>query len=179
MKSLLLLALGASLFTAGPKDGPTTRKPTTRPAKALAAALGRCSGNEYCRSCRNCSACGHCAGGGGTCGVCASYSVPVRTYRPPARTRSTSKRSSSGSSTTTTRPRTVLVENMRYVVAATTLNLREEPSAEAAVLRVLDAGDSVTVLELVDSKWARVSAESATLGDQEGYVARAYLSSQR
>ncbi|SDY86613.1 SH3 domain-containing protein [Hymenobacter psychrophilus] len=179
MKSLLLLALGAGLFNTGPKDGPTTRKPVARSAKTLAAALGRCSGNAYCRSCRNCSACGHCAGGGGTCGVCASYSAPVHTYRAPARTRSTSTRSSYGSSATTTRPRTVLVKNMRYVVAASTLNLRSEPSAEADVLRILDAGDSVTILELVDSKWARVSAESAELGDQEGYVARAYLSSRR
>ena len=182
MKSLLLLALGSGLFTTGPTDGPTTRKPTAQPVKTLAAALGRCSGNASCRACRNCSACGHCAGGGGTCGVCATYSAPVRTYRAPVRTRPASTRSSSSSSTRTvtkSRPKTVLVENMHYLVNASTLNLRAEPNAEAEVLRVLKAGDNVIVLELMDSNWARVSAESGSLGDLEGYVARTYLSSLR
>ncbi|MCA8830314.1 SH3 domain-containing protein [Hymenobacter pini] len=178
MKSILLLALGAGLFS-GSHDGPTSRKPATRPVKTLASVLGRCSGNAYCSACRNCSACGHCAGGGGTCGVCASYSAPVRTYRAPARTRSSSSRSYSGGgssrSTAPSRPKTVLVESVSYYVAATTLNLREAPSADAQVLRVLEQGDIVTVLELVDEKWARVSAASALLGDREGYVVRAYL----
>lgn len=184
MKSILVLALRASFFSGG-HEGPTARKPTAHPAKTLAATLGRCSGDASCRSCKNCNYCGHCAGGGGSCGVCATYSAPVRTYRAPARTRSTSSRSSGGGgagssrSYAPARPRTVLVESVSYYVAATTLNLREAPSADAEVIRVLEAGDIVTVLELVNAKWVKVSAESATLGDQEGYVARAYLSSQQ
>jgi len=113
--------------------------------------------------------------------VCASYSAPVRTYRTPPRTRSMSTRSSGGGSSPAapTRVKTVLVVDVSYTVSATTLNMRVAPSADAEVVRVLSAGDVVTVLELVDAQWAKISAESADLGDVEGYVARAYLSSQR
>jgi len=69
----------------------------------------------------------------------------------------------------------VLVVDGSYTVAASTLNLRAEPSADAEVLRVLNAGDVVTVLELVDAQWARVSVDDADLSDLKGYVARKYL----
>jgi uncharacterized protein YgiM (DUF1202 family) len=72
-----------------------------------------------------------------------------------------------------------LVVNYAYYVNASTLNLRAEPSADAEVLRVLEAGDIVTVLKVVDEKWVKVSAESAELGNIEGYVARSYLSAQQ
>ncbi|WP_177189875.1 SH3 domain-containing protein [Hymenobacter actinosclerus] len=71
--------------------------------------------------------------------------------------------------------KTVLVEGVRYVVTASMLNLRAEPDIDAEMLRVLETGDAVTVLELMDGQWARVSSENASLGDLECYVAKAYL----
>lgn len=177
MHGLLLVLLAAGLGGTHPgHDGPKARKParTYLPLSTLA----RCSGDVGCRACKNCSHCGHCAGGGRTCGVCAP--APVRTYRAtPPRTRSYGSGGGSSRSTTPARTKTVLVVDASYTVAASTLNLRAAPSAEAEVLRVLEGGDVVTVLELVDAQWAKVSVESADLGDVEGYVARAYLSSQR
>jgi uncharacterized protein YgiM (DUF1202 family) len=81
---------------------------------------------------------------------------------------------------TSAKPKTVLQVNVSYYVSATTLNLRAEPSPDAEVLRVLTTDDIVTVLELVDSKWAKVSVDASY--DQSaatGYVARAYLSTER
>lgn len=101
----------------------------------------------------------------------------MRTYRAtPTRTRSSGRSSSGGS--TLVRPKTVLRVDASYIIAASTLNLRAEPSAEAEVVRVLTASDVVTVLELVNEKWVKVTAESVDLGDAEGYVSRAYLINQ-
>ena len=174
MKSLLLILFVASLSGSGTDDGPKASKRTKHlPLGTLA----RCTGSSSCRACSNCTYCGHCAGGGGTCGVCSSSAAPVRTYRAtPTRTQA-SRRSTSGGSTAA-RPKTVLRVAESYTVAATTLNLRAEPSAEAKVVRVLTAGDVVTVLELINEKWVRVTVESADLGDAEGYVSRAYLVAQ-
>jgi uncharacterized protein YgiM (DUF1202 family) len=64
---------------------------------------------------------------------------------------------------------------LAYYVAAETLNLRAEPSADAEVVRVLTRNDIVTVLELTDAKWAQVRVVTDE-GDVVGYVVRAYLS---
>lgn len=164
------------LSSATGHDDPNLLKPLKRPALGK---LARCTGSSSCRACTNCSRCGHCSAGG-SCGVCADYSAPVRTYRVPARS-SSSRRTSGGggSSYTPARPKIVLTESVSYYVSATTLNLRAEPSADAELLRVLDQNDIVTVLEIVSDKWVKVSAESATLGDLEGYVSRAYLAREK
>ena len=73
------------------------------------------------------------------------------------------------------KPRAMLQADESYQVVVTTLNLRAEPSAEAEVVRVLTAGYAVTMRELVNEKWLRVTAESADLEDVEGYLARAHL----
>ncbi|SET94774.1 SH3 domain-containing protein [Hymenobacter actinosclerus] len=83
--------------------------------------------------------------------------------------------SGSAPRTMTAGTKTVLVEGVRYVVTASMLNLRAEPDIDAEMLRVLETGDAVTVLELMDGQWARVSSENASLGDLECYVAKAYL----
>ena len=62
-----------------------------------------------------------------------------------------------------------------YYIAASTLNLRAEPSADAEVVRVLSRNDQVTVQELTTEKWAKVSVATEE-GEVEGYVSRAYLS---
>ena len=68
-----------------------------------------------------------------------------------------------------------LAAGLAYYVAAETLNLRAEPSADAEVVRVLTRNDIVTVLELTDATWAQVRVTTDE-GDVQGYVARAYLS---
>lgn len=74
------------------------------------------------------------------------------------------------------RPAAVQFEaGLAYYVAAETLNLRAEPSADAEVVRVLTRNDIVTVLELTDGKWAQVRVVTDE-GDVVGYVVRAYLS---
>ena len=82
-----------------------------------------------------------------------------------------------------TQPKAVVVANRSYYVAATTLNLREEPAADAAVVRVLEQNDVVRVQELVDGTWAKVVATTYVSGegfkDFEGYLSRNYLSNEK
>ena len=185
----LLVLLFSLLLTLPGSHGGKDAWPTGRPrrpapyASAVAALpkLGRCSGDAYCRSCSSCEYCGHCAGGGGTCGVCAPSVAPVRRVSRAVRSsyrvsggHSGGGRSAGGSSNT--RPALVqLAEGLAYYVAAETLNLRAEPSADAEVVRVLTRNDIVTVLELTDATWAQVRVMTDE-GDVQGYVARAYLS---
>lgn len=61
-----------------------------------------------------------------------------------------------------------------YYIAASTLNLRAEPSADAEVVRVLNRNDQVTVQELTNEKWAKMSVMTEK-GELKGYVSRAYL----
>lgn len=139
------------------------------------ATLGRCSGDAYCRSCSSCEYCGHCAGGGGTCGVCA----PATTTRyTPTRHRSSTRARSVGSSISRPVPKQVLAPievTADYYISATTLNLRAAPTADSEVVRVLDRNDVVTVSEIVNDKWVKVSVGEAE-DIVEGYVSRAYLS---
>ena len=179
----LLLLLISLLFTAvvPPNDGggkasrSTHRKVSLRLANPLAK-LGRCSGDAYCSACSNCNYCGHCAGGGGTCGVCAP-SAP-RTYRSPSRSTKTTRSyrgGGSGSPATPARPSVNIGVSGDYYVAVTTLNLRVAPSADSAVVRVLERNDVVTVQELTNAKWVKVSTTTSE-GSIEGYLSRAYLS---
>ena len=176
---LLLLSLLLSLPTiASDGTGKPKRHPAHKPVSLrIPNLMARCSGDAYCRACSSCEYCGHCAGGGGTCGVCASYTAPA-----PRATRSYSTRRSSGRSASSTRPtyapatpQTLLEVSGDYYVSASTLNLRAEPSAEAAVVRVLDRNEVVTVQELTNAKWARVTVATDD-GEVEGYLSRAYLS---
>jgi uncharacterized protein YgiM (DUF1202 family) len=48
-----------------------------------------------------------------------------------------------------------------YYVAATTLNLWVAPSADSAVVRVLERNDVVAVQELTNAKWVKVSTATA------------------
>lgn len=179
--SLLLTLLGSH----GGKDARPTGRPR-RPApyaSAVAALpkLGRCSGDAYCRACSSCEYCGHCAGGGGTCGVCASSSPAKPVY---SRSRSSARGSRSGarsygggrgSYVAPKTPATPLEVSGDYYITASTLNLRAEPSADAEVVRVLSRNDQVTVQELTNAKWAKVSVATEE-GEVEGYVSRDYLS---
>lgn len=82
-----------------------------------------------------------------------------------------------GGSNTLKQAPTQLAEGLAYYIAAETLNLRAEPSADAEIIWVLTRNDIVTVLELTDEKWAQVRVTTDE-GDIEGYVARAYLSEE-
>lgn len=187
MKVLLLLFSFLFTLAYAPSDGGGKASHSKRRASlpklpAPLSHLGRCSGDAYCTACSSCEYCGHCAGGGGTCGVCASYSTPVRRISRAARP---SYRVSSGSrggggrtasSSASQRPIAAQLEaGLAYYVAAETLNLRAAPSADAEVVRVLTRNDIVTVLELMDAKWAQVRVVTDE-GDVEGYVVRTYLS---
>ena len=169
MRSLLLLSLAAVLSSAGGHDDPNVLKPLKRPALGK---LARCTGSSSCRACTNCSRCAHCSAGG-SCGVCADYSAPVRTYRAPARSSSSSRRSSGGggSSYTVPRAKVAFVAGNLYYIKASSLNLRAEPSAESEVLHVLTRNDMVTLVELTNDTWVKV-----TYGTLTGYLSRAYLS---
>lgn len=188
MKVFLLLSLLSFSLLALASDGNPRKPAATHRSKSVSfrplAALGRCSGDAYCTACSNCSHCGHCAGGGGTCGVCASYSTPKASYsRPRTAARSSSYRgasySSGGSSytspTKTAKPVTRLEVMSDYYIAASTLNMRAEPSADSEVVRVLSRNDEVTIQELTNEKWAKVSVATDE-GNVVGYVSRAYLS---
>ena len=48
-----------------------------------------------------------------------------------------------------------------YYISATTLNLRAAPTADSEVVRVLDRNDVVTVSEVVNDKWVKVSVGEA------------------
>jgi hypothetical protein len=181
----LLLPLAHAPADGGGKASHSKRRATLPKLPAPLSYLGRCSGDAYCTACSSCEYCGHCAGGGGTCGVCASYSAPVRrvsrTVRPSYRVSSGSRGSggrTAKSSGASQRPTTTQLDTgLAYYVAAETLNLRAEPSADAEVVRVLTRNDIVTVLELTDAKWAQVRVVTDE-GDVVGYVVRAYLSEQ-
>lgn len=62
--------------------------------------------------------------------------------------------------------------NGSYVVTNTFLNVRSTPSTGGANVVQLELGDSVDVVEFIDSQWAKVKLA----GGQEGYVAHRYLS---
>ena len=180
----LLLLFLALLFTGavpsnnggGKASHPPHRKASFRLANPLAK-LARCSGDASCRACSNCNYCGHCAGGGGTCGVCApsaprtsravsrSYTKPTHSYRG----------GSSGSTSTPVRKSVDIAVTGDYYVAATPLNLRSAPSADSAVVRVLERNDVVTVLEITNAKWVKVSTATGE-GEVQGYLSQAYLS---
>lgn len=180
----LLLLFLSLLFTGavpsndgGGKASHTThRKSSFRLANPLAK-LARCSGDAYCRACSNCNYCGHCAGGGGTCGVCAP-SAP-RTSRTASRSYTKTTRSYRGGGSSGTfapvRQSVDIAVSGDYYVAATTLNLRSAPSADSAVVRVLERNDVVTVQEITNAKWVKVSTTTDE-GEVEGYLSRAYLS---
>ena len=175
--SLLFTGAVPSKDSGGKASHATHRKASFRLANPLVK-LARCSGDASCRACSNCNYCGHCAGGGGTCGVCAP-SAPRRTYRSPSRTSTKISRSyRGGGSGSVSRPAPSKVEigvSGDYYVAATTLNLRAAPSADSSVVRVLERNDVVTVRELTNAKWVKVSTTTMD-GDVEGYLSRAYLS---
>jgi hypothetical protein len=186
---LLVLLFSLLLMLPGARGGRDNR-PTSRPRRPIPYAsavttlpkLGRCSGDASCTACSSCEYCGHCAGGGGTCGVCSSSAAPVRrvsrTVRPSYRVSSSrgGGRVTGGGNSIKQAP-TQLAEGLAYYVAAETLNLRAEPSADAEIVRVLTRNDIVTVLELTDAKWTQIRVTTDE-GDIEGYVARAYLSEQ-
>ena len=175
--SLLFTGVIPSNDGGGKASHSTHRKASFRLANPLAK-LARCSGDASCRACSNCNYCGHCAGGGGTCGVCAPSTLR-RTYRSPSRTATKTSRSyrggDSGNVSAPTPSKVELDVSGDYYVAATTLNLRAAPSADSAVVRVLERNDVVTVQELTNAKWVKVSTTTAE-GEAEGYLSRAYLS---
>ncbi|RZJ94657.1 MAG: hypothetical protein EOO60_02565 [Hymenobacter sp.] len=114
--------------------------------------------------------------------MCSSSAAPVRrvsrTVRPSYRVSSSrgGGRITGGDNSLKQAP-TQLAEGLAYYVAAETLHLRAELSADAEVVRVLMRNDIVTVLELTDAKRAQVRVTTDE-GDIEGYVARAYLSEE-
>lgn len=175
---LLLFSLLLSLPLVAHDGSGKPRRPAAAAKRPVSFRLpslanaGRCSGGANCRACSNCNYCGHCAGGGGTCSVCADYSAPVRRPARPARSSSSSR---AANYTAPAPPQTVLQVTGDYYVSATTLNLRAEPSAEAEVVRVLERNDTVTVDELTNAKWVKVTVSTAD-GDVSGYLSRAYLS---
>ena len=63
-----------------------------------------------------------------------------------------------------------------YYVGVATLNLRDAPITEAEILQVLDRNDVVTVQEITNAEWVRVSVTTQERSARQGYVARAYLS---
>lgn len=141
--------------------------------------LGRCSGNANCSACSTCEYCGHCAGGGGTCGVCASssYSAPIeiltrrQSYRG-IQTHSSTAWSRAGYPISS--PFTASKTLSAYIVKGIFLNLRAQPSLEAAVVAVLSRGEMVTVVKVLNQKWARVQVITIQ-GEKTGYVLQAYL----
>lgn len=108
--------------------------------------------------------------------MCASYSAPKARYSRPRTSsgRSYSRGSSYTTPTKSTQPATKLEVAGDYYIAASTLNLRAEPSADAEVVRVLNRNDQVTVQELTNEKWAKMSVMTEK-GELKGYVSRAYL----
>ena len=184
MKTLLLLG---SLFLAFPvlaqrTGGAAAHRNSRALSLRLPTGLGRCSGNAYCRSCSNCQYCGHCAGGGGTCGVCAPSASPAR-LTPVRASRSvttTRRRNSLYASSRSGRTRLAAPSELSvtgdYYVGVATLNLRDAPITEAKILQVLDRNDVVTVQEITNAEWVRVSVTTQERSARQGYVARAYLS---
>ena len=179
MKLFLLSLLCTAAVSFNDGGGKASRSTQHKSPFHLAnplARLARCSGDAYCTACSNCNYCGHCAGGGGTCGVCAPLSP--RVSRSPSRSSTRSVRSYRGGGATIAAPVQLKAEiavTGDYYVAATTLNLRLAPSADAAVVAVLHRNDVVTVQELTSKNWAKVTA----MVDNEvveGYLSRAYLS---
>lgn len=120
---------------------------------------GKCTGSANCRACKNCKYCAHC-NSGGSCGVC-SYSAPSpKPKSTPIPSNSEPKANSSSGSTTST----------KYTVNSQTLNIRSTPSTSGTVIYTLKFGEKVTVLKLVDGKWAKVKFKNI-----EGYSSHQYL----
>ena len=63
-----------------------------------------------------------------------------------------------------------------YYVGVATLNLRDAPITEAETLQVLERNDVVTVQEITNAEWVKVSVTTQEGSAHQGYVARAYLS---
>lgn len=120
---------------------------------------GKCTGNANCRACKNCKYCAHC-NSGGSCGVC-SYSAPSpQPKSTPIPSTSKSKTNESSGSTS----------NTEYTVNSQTLNIRSTPSTSGTIIYTLKFGDNVSVLKIIDSKWAKVKFRNI-----EGYSSRQYL----
>jgi len=128
--------------------------------KSNAEICAKCIGSANCRACKNCSHCAHC-NSGGSCGVC-SYSAPVTKPNPSPKANSTSTTSKSKSSSSTT--------TAQYEVNSKTLNIRSTPSMNGAIIYTLKYGEKVTILKIIDSKWAKVKFKNI-----EGYSFRQYL----
>ncbi|WP_078062875.1 SH3 domain-containing protein [Solirubrum puertoriconensis] len=172
MKPLLLLLLSSNLLISGPVDN----NPTRASKKPGLAHLGRCTGSAYCSACSNCSRCAHCVSGG-TCGVCAAPVSYKPTRRATTPSRSSRSRSSSGNPySAPARTYNSLAEGNVYFVAASTLNLRAKPAADAKILAVLNRNDVITILELTNDKWVQVRFGAGS-NEVIGYLSRVYLSS--
>ena len=61
------------------------------------------------------------------------------------------------------------------MTATAGLNIRQEPSTQAAILGSVVAGTNVTVLEQVEDGWCRISYSYNNQGPIEGYVKLEYL----
>ncbi|MCW3084231.1 MAG: hypothetical protein JWP12_1597 [Bacteroidetes bacterium] len=126
--------------------------------------FGRCTGIANCTACKSCNYCAHC-NSGGSCGVC-SYSAPAPTpkYTQTKPTPSASKPKTSTSSNNH------IAAGQIYHVNTKSLNIRKTPSTDEVISYTLKFGDKVTVLKLIDSKWAQIQ-----FGAVVGYVYFQYL----
>jgi uncharacterized protein YgiM (DUF1202 family) len=73
-----------------------------------------------------------------------------------------------------------LQTNTQYNISVTAAVIRIEPSNESAMIRYLNYGDGVTLLEIVNSEWVKVSAKyldtsSSTIKEITGYILRSSL----
>ena len=103
--------------------------------------------------------------------------TPARAYRRVTTTRrKTSLYRSSGSGSSRLAAPSSLSVTGDYYVGVATLNLREAPFAEAEILQVLERNDVVTVQEITNAEWVKVSVTTQEGNALQGYIARAYLS---
>jgi predicted SnoaL-like aldol condensation-catalyzing enzyme len=63
-----------------------------------------------------------------------------------------------------------------YFVTATTLDLREAPSATAQIVRTLERTNSVTIIEMTNTEWVKVRTFMVDEAKYvEGYIVSKYL----
>lgn len=105
---------------------------------------GKCVGSSNCSACSTCNYCKYC-NSGGSCGTCRTSATP-KTEKPKTTT-------------------------LKHKVISNTLNMRSAPNANATVIYTLSFGNMVTIIEIVNETWAKVSFNEYT-----GYVSKQFLS---
>ncbi len=138
---------------------------------STATAEKKCTGSPYCRACKNCKYCKYCSNGG-SCGVCRKTPVKnnsISKKKTKAKPHP-KKRSISSQQSTQTLP---TPPNLIYIVSENT-NLRTAGNANANIIRPLNMGDEVRLIDSSQKNWWKVIHNA-----KEGWVEKHLLKEKK